>query len=327
MAKEQCTFYHSSKFRNSIVRCILRVIYQFDIAIRYAFAIQLHALVAIIIVKCLDQKRERIRRWVGIDRSPQRDTTRYSWTATVVAISRATRTQTSSWMKFKSAASSTYSLLYFCSSFQFDASMETRVTKLPTTTTTTYNVLLSNLENSLTPSVQAKWTFFNIYRNRGETLSSGMLPPQKYEYLDFSEFLFSFSLNSILRINDKIQYDIINSKLEILANSIYKIAFGYEFSENCCCWVRKFRGEIRGEDRLVLRRNGTMVGEEGWREWWKSGQTGVSGRYTLVAARACSRSNVALSSLFLSSLLDPLSIRSSKAKHGMPRVGEGLAHG
>lgn len=237
MAKEQCTqsFYHSSKFRNSIVRCILRVIYQFDIAIRYAFAIQLHALVAIIIVKCLDQKRERIRRWVGIDRSPQRDTTRYSWTATVVAISRATRTQTSSWMKFKSAASSTYSLLYFCSSFQFDASMETRVTKLPTTTTTTYNVLLSNLENSLTPSVQAKWTFFNIYRNRGETLSSGMLPPQKYEYLDFSEFLFSFSLNSILRINDKIQYDIINSKLEILANSIYKIAFGYEFSENCCC--------------------------------------------------------------------------------------------
>lgn len=73
MAKEQCTqsFYHSSKFRNSIVRCILRVIYQFDIAIRYAFAIQLHALVAIIIVKCLDQKRERIRRWVGIDRSKE----------------------------------------------------------------------------------------------------------------------------------------------------------------------------------------------------------------------------------------------------------------
>lgn len=141
MAKEQCTFYHSSKFRNSIVRCILRVIYQFDIAIRYAFAIQLHALVAIIIVKCLDQKRERIRRWVGIDRSPQRDTTRYSWTATVVAISRATRTQTSSWMKFKSAASSTYSLLYFCSSFQFDASMETRVTKLPPPTTFFYPTL------------------------------------------------------------------------------------------------------------------------------------------------------------------------------------------
>lgn len=258
---------------------------------------------------------------LGGHRPIQRDTTRYSWTATVVAISRATRTQTSSWMKFKSAASSTYSLLYFCSSFRRIYG-DTRHQ-----TTTTYNVLLSNLENSLTPSVQAKWTFFNIYRNRGETLSSGMLPPQKYEYLDFSEFLFSFSLNSILRINDKIQYDIINSKLEILANSIYKIAFGYEFSENCCCWVRKFREEIRGEDRLVLRRNGTMVGEEGWREWWKSGQTGVSGRYTLVAARACSRSNVALSSLFLSSLLDPLSTRSSKAKHGMPRVGEGLAHG
>lgn len=100
-----------------------------------------------------------------------------------------------------------------------------------------------------------------------------MLPPQKYEYLDFSEFLFSFSLNSILRINDKIQYDIINSKLEILANSIYKIAFGYEFSENCCCWVRKFREEIRGEDRLVLRRNGTGWGGrvkgvvEEWSDW------------------------------------------------------------
>lgn len=275
-------------------------------------------------MKCLDQKRERIRRWVGIDRSKEIQLVTRERQLLWPFLAPRERKRRVEWNSNRPRARPTRCFIF---ALVFDASMETRVTKLPTITTTTYNVLLSNLENSLTPSVQAKWTFFNIYRNRGETLSSGMLPPQKYEYLDFSEFLFSFSLNSILRINDKIQYDIINSKLEILANSIYKIAFGYEFSENCCCWVRKFREEIRGEDRLVLRRNGTMVGEEGWREWWKSGQTGVSGRYTLVAARACSRSNVALSSLFLSSLLDPLSTRSSKAKHGMPRVGEGLAHG
>lgn len=66
------SLYHSSKFRNSIVRCILCVIYHFDIAIHYVFAILALCLVAII-VKSQSLNRERI--WVTID---QRDTTRYS---------------------------------------------------------------------------------------------------------------------------------------------------------------------------------------------------------------------------------------------------------
>lgn len=123
------SLYHSSKFRNSIVRCILCVIYHFDIAIRYVFAILALCLVAII-VKSQSLNRERI--WVTIDRSKEIQlVTRCGHFSchenankprvvelNEIQIARPTR-------------------CYFCSSFQF-SSMEIRVIKLPTYKPTTF---------------------------------------------------------------------------------------------------------------------------------------------------------------------------------------------